>query len=315
MISKKLSKIGKSSTMLILPKSWLDHTNLHPGDTVFINPQETDLIISSEYAPKTDRTTIAMKEFDKSELEREIIGAYIAGYDEILIKTSEISRYSATITKVTRFLSGAEVLSETGDETLIKCILQPTEVSISGIIKRMKYLVDQMLGASKDTIMTEGEENIRAMEDNVDRLFFLGTRFLNKALYDPTFISKLGIRRGDIVANQKTIENLEKIADYSMKIKRELDNVKKKNAQRACQMLEDSRKLLDVALESFLDRDKNKAHEVFSIYEGFHKKRDFAINELSAEERGSPSGVIVFYYCSRVGHIALNIAETTFDLR
>jgi len=135
---------------------------------------------------------------DNNYLLRQLIGAYIAGYNSIKIKSKD--RLPApiiiSVRKFTQITIGQEVVEETNTSIIIKDLLKPAEMPFNSTIKRMHLTVKSMHEDAMNTLETGNRkivEEILSRDNDVDRLHWLVARQHNIILQNYNLAEKMDI--------------------------------------------------------------------------------------------------------------------------
>lgn len=111
---RRLQATGGSSLTLTLPKVWLERWQLKSKDEVLINASGPTLLIKP--ASRMQRQTAIEINLDDKKpawIVREIIGAYIAGADRIVLEAKRINpAQNGTVRQTIQQLFGFEILEE-----------------------------------------------------------------------------------------------------------------------------------------------------------------------------------------------------------
>ena len=165
---RKVQITGGSSYIITLPKDWAKSSNIKKNDPLglIIQPDGTLLV-----TPKiTDERLQKIKEFDVGDINeptyffRCLIGAYIAGYTTIKIKSTERMPpfVRMIVGKFTQTTIGQEVVEETDKSITIKDLLDPAEMPFDSTIKRMHTIVKSMY---EDVISALKNSDRKVLED------------------------------------------------------------------------------------------------------------------------------------------------------
>ncbi|UCB59183.1 MAG: phosphate uptake regulator PhoU [Thermoplasmatales archaeon] len=162
---RKVQVTGGSSYVITLPKEWIRSTNIQKNDPIGLNIRsDGTLLITSKMV---DKQSEKIKEFTVTEetdqiyLLRQLVGAYIAGYNSIkILSKSRIKINVRTgVRNFTQITIGQEVVEETDKSIIIKDLLKPAEMPFNSTIKRMQVIVQSM---NKDaiSILKKGNKKI-----------------------------------------------------------------------------------------------------------------------------------------------------------
>ena len=226
---RKVQRSGGSSFIVSLPKKWVDATRIEKNDPVgLIIQQDGTLLIT----PNTSGMQIQKrKEFavdmstDRTLLLRELIGAYIAGFTEIKVK-SKVRLPADIIEQVRHFTAmsiGQEVVEETDKEILIKDLLNTSEMPLDNTIRRMGVIVTKMTEDAVASLRAKDVElahNVIDRDGDVDRLQWLIARQVNLIFSDVNLSRRMNIPVSTASGYVQIAKIIERIADHAVKIAR-----------------------------------------------------------------------------------------------
>lgn len=252
--------------MITLPKDWVESNNLKKNDPVQLQPRNGNLIIHSEMSGKDNPS---LKEINVTEdgpfLFRQLLGAYISGYREIIInsKSGTISGDSANIiANFTQAAIGFEILEDDGKHILIRDLMNHKDMPHSKSIERMKVLVDTMLSDIQKSTATDDLTVLSKMENRdaeVDRINWLISRQANISLSEQA-------RDNLLLTNVIIGRILERIGDHSVNISKNLLKIDGDPQQELIDVLiRDSMKdiltFYQSSIEGFINNDIHIAEE------------------------------------------------------
>lgn len=303
METRKIQKTGGSSYVITLPKDWLmklvktkqlkpgeNETNDDGGDGIkgmklglITQPDETLLITPNlSGKPLERKKTIEIEEIpDTTFFYRFLISAYIAGYTKIEISSKEalLPPYRLLIRDFVQQIIGCEVVEERDNYVLIKDLLKPEEMPFENIIKRMyrttKNMHSTAIFALKNSDKTTAQ-NVRLMDDDVDRLHWLVTRLTNMLLSDPTLGEKMGITAGAAAIMFLISRIIERIADHAVRI---ADNtvllfdqkIDKNVIDQIEASINTALQVFQISIDSLFEKDTQKANQNI---ESIHRPED-----------------------------------------
>lgn len=225
---RKLVAFGKSSFIISLPKKWINENNLKKGDHIVVEEGETDLILRTSQKEKQEtqrKTIIDTKEKNLASIRAEIVGAYLNGVDIIEILSNDLETRLPEIKEILRNLSGLEIMEQTSTKMIAKDILNPKEVEIHSIIRRMDVIVRSMIDDTHRCLQEKNKlkketivGNIRQRDEDINRLYFLSNRVIKNALSHPAFARTLQMSAWQLHSAASVILLLEKIADRQKRI-------------------------------------------------------------------------------------------------
>jgi len=185
---------------MTLPKEWIKLSNIKKNDPLGIYIQsDGTLLITPKMSRAQDKK---IKQFDmkhiskQSYLLRELIAAYIAGYNTITINSDKRISPSirSTITEFTHATIGQEVVEETDNSITLKDLLNPTEMPFDRTIKRMNIIVRGMNEDAIKAFKTNDQslaERVINRDSDVDRLHWLVARQHNTIIQNVSLAEKM----------------------------------------------------------------------------------------------------------------------------
>jgi phosphate uptake regulator len=325
---RRIQMTGGSSYIVTLPKDWIKSLNIKKNDPVGLLSQTDGTLLIT---PKIDREqTQRIKEFDASNvtnqdfLLRRLIGAYIAGYNSIEIKSS--TRMSPvvkmTVRKFTQTTIGQEIVEETDTHIILKDLLNPAEMPFDRTIKRMHIIVK---GMHEDIILAIQRNDRRLAEDvlsrdnEVDRLHWLAARQHNIILQNVSFAEKMGITIELATTSFLISRIIERIGDHVIRIAKnainftdtKIDDLLIEKLESASQVALD---IFNKSISSFLRRDVKLANETIESVEKL-ETRCKEINKLALKQTGEfiiSLGYVV-ESIRRIGEYSSDISENVIN--
>jgi len=325
---RRVQMTGGSSYIITLPKDWVKKLKIQKNDQVGLITQSDGTLLIT---PKIEReTTQKDKEFDVSNITnqnfllRHLIGAYISGYNSIIIKSS--TRMSPTLKMTVRNFTqttiGQEIVEETDNQIVVKDILNPAEMPFDRTIKRMHIIVKGMHEDILIAIQRNDKnlaEDVLSRDNEVDRLHWLVARQHNIILQNVSFAEKMGITIELATTSFLISRIIERIGDHVIKIaKNALNITDKKIDQTIIEKLELANNLaLDLfnkSITSFLRRDVKTANDTIESVEKLEIKCK-EINKLALKQKGEfviSLGYIV-ESIRRIGDYSADISENVIN--
>src|ERR1041385_792867 len=191
---RKIQVTGGSTHVVSLPKKWVDRNGLGRSDTVAIH-EEPDgsllLIPHSEgrVAPKSLTVEIPDAPSDE-EVVRRLVGAYLAGADEIHIRSKGKMdpKVRALVRDITRDLVGVEILEESASAMTLQDLVGVSDMDLRKTLTRMQRIARIMCDDAVAALQardTESAKQVAERADELDRLLWLGTKQMAALLEQP----------------------------------------------------------------------------------------------------------------------------------
>ena len=272
---RKVQVTGGSSYVISLPKTWVKTLNIKKNDPLGIIIQADGTLLITPNINEEQLQKI--KEFNVDEINeptylfRCLIGAYIAGYTIVKIKSNKTIPPSirTTVRKFILMAIGQEIVEETSTSITIKDILNPTEMPFENTIKRMHVIVKSMhedaINALKNKDKTLAEDVI--LRDNeVDRLHWLIARQQNIVSRNIKLAQKMGLTAG-LIANYFLISRIiERIGDHAVRIARNAlslidEEIDEKIIDSIISTSNLALKTFNKSIKSFISRDIGTANQ------------------------------------------------------
>ena len=200
---RRLQLTGGATYTLSLPKPWISANNLASRDSIRIDWRPSGELMLSPLEDSEERRTeitINLGGLPKGALYDHLMGAYISGVQEILIK-GKLTLNRKTRNEIRRFLRstrGFEIGEEDDYSTRLISLLNTGELPLSASLNRMYLLlsslvrdiVEALQGADSELISDHDER-----EREVDGLQYLIERQVGSMLSSSQIVKSLGISR------------------------------------------------------------------------------------------------------------------------
>jgi len=273
--ARKVQKTGGSSFIISLPKEWINRHEIKAKDTIGILSQPDGNLLIIPYM--SSEKYVKEKKFDMDEIKdsdflfRQLIGAYIMGYNIIEVTSSRkfTSEIKHTVRAFRDITIGTEIEEETENYVKIKDLIDPTEMPFEKTIKRMYILANGMHEDALKALETGDKklaEKVIESDDEIDRLNWLIERQAHIVLRDIILCQKLNITLED-ASNFKLISRfLERIGDHAVKIAKNVilidyQKIDKQLYNNIMKASEISLELLNMSLDAWLQKDLHLANE------------------------------------------------------
>ena len=223
---RRLQLTGGATYTLSLPKPWVSENNLNSRDSIRIDWRSSGELMLSPLEDSEERRTeisINMDGLPTGALYDHLMGAYISGVQEILIK-SKTPLDRKTRNEIRRFLRstrGFEIGEEDDSSTRLISLLNAGELPLSSSINRMYLLLSSLVrdilealeGADSELISDHDER-----EREVDGLQYLIERQVGSMLSSSQIVKSLGISRKQGVEYANLARSLERMMDHADQI-------------------------------------------------------------------------------------------------
>jgi phosphate uptake regulator len=219
---RKVQRTQSGTFFVCLPKSWAERYNLQRGGIVALfETSDGKLLIDPQYSVEAPPRTITLKLGPY--LSREVIGAYLLGYDIIRVESKERINFEIrdTIKKNVMRLVGLEIVEEDYSKIVLQCLLEPSGFPPEKILRRGYAIV---AGMHRDVVNAfidgdvQAAKGVVARDDESNRLYFLLVRILRTIIQNPSLSDKLGVSPIDCLDYRLAASLVEAIGDECVRV-------------------------------------------------------------------------------------------------
>jgi len=271
---RRIQKTGASTMTISLPKDWIRSNSIRPGDSLAIRVM-ADGTISID--PKIDRTKTDSRKVIwvgpnelQEHLTRKLIGAYLAGYNIIEVRSKERLdlELKHAVKEISRMVIGPEVIEETSNTVVLHDLSDPVELPQEKCVRRMHLIVGSM---HRDAISALRESDLALAEDvidrdaDVDRLYWMAVKQYNMILKDRKLSERIGVDIFEGMNLMLVARGIERIGDHAEKIASNTiiainAKVNISNQAEIDKLSDSALILLDKAMEAFFLKDIDTAN-------------------------------------------------------
>lgn len=324
--TRKVQKSGRGSTVISLPKEWVQRSGLKPGDPVALHFQRDGSLLISPHLVETSPRLRCAIEVDATRPERtarQVIAAYLEGCGQIELRSrGELSpALRQKLHESFRKIVGLEVVDEAPDRILLLDLASPSEFPMGRGLRRMNMLTKAMVEDAMSTVV-DGEsdrlQSVLARDDEVDRIFWLVFKQHHLVLRDPRFAGKIEMTPQRSLGYMLSARIFERVADHACVIARSSADLKgalpKGIAEGLRKAGTDALELLDRAFQCFVGAAGEEAHEVIEEVRPF-EKRLASLRESIGGLKGKQAVALAYVLESieRTGAYAADLAELAIN--
>ena len=277
---RNLQKTGGKSYIVTLPKKWVITNFLKDKDKLKIFDHKKYLkIVPFSYKRQETFQICQIDNMSKSQIEREIIGYYLSGVDNIIVKAKNMTyEQRSTIRYVSYKLIGCECLESSTNQMLLKNTSNYANILMPEYIKKIISIIILMY---QDTLkyLKNGERamarDIIERDIEIDRLNLAVIRYNTILLNEIEVEDNNTMKLFDSHFYEIVAIRLERIADHIVRIA-EYYLLTDKNYKPVFNSLEKSVlkntfQNLNLCQEMLFLLDKQKAHYYLDIFDEFSK--------------------------------------------
>lgn len=295
--------------LISLPKEWIIENGLDKGALLSLDiNRDNSIIIHAPKEAKSKEVIINYPSEYGDAISKEITGAYLLGYDLIIIKGKDAISYNdrELIKRAIERFIGLEIVDEDAYNIKAQFLLDANTLDPTKILQRMNSII---IGMYKDTIRSFIEKNdsmlriISRRDSEVNRQYFLLVRFIRSALLDLSLAERLNLSSIDILDYRIAANLFEGAGDSIVELAKTLLNYK--NA--IPRMLLDAalliEKLQSLAVNAFLNNNREYAIQVMNEYITLTKM-------LDEVKKGSDISTLnIIYILDRISRYWTDVAD------
>lgn len=323
---RRLQMTGGSTYTISLPKTWISELKLKKNSEVTLvkNLNASITLFHEIEDTKTHSVTSVGKNNTEESIRRKIIAMYLSGYKTIEIKTKGIeisSSHRNTIRDLVRnTLMGTEIIETSSKKIVLQVLTQLAQLSFNIALKRM---YDSATNMHQDAIIAlknqdeESAEEVRKLDDEVDRFSLYLMRNLNLALENTQILLDSGLSKpSDCLGYRTVVKCVERIADHAVLIAKKVkylhspinDKIMKEIESLSAETLI----VFDNSIDALSKRDYNSAEKVAASVTSVVEKEKQLMDSLKSDENTAIIK-LVLEDIRRTAEYSKDIAEITMD--
>ena len=325
---RKIQVTGGSTHVVSLPKKWVDRTGLGRSDTVAIHeePDGSLLLIPHSEGKVASRTlTVSLPALpSEEEVVRRLVGAYLAGADEIHIRSANKMdpKVRQIIRDITRDLVGVEILEESASAMTLQDLVGVADMDLRKTLTRMQRIARIMYD---DAVMAlqardiEAAKSVAQRDDELDRLLWMVSKQMHALLEQPRLAAKLSVRPAEALNLFLAARALERMGDHAAKMCENIvelkgDTVPKAVIESLVAQADTVRKIWDDAFTSLKRPDFDTASAAADRGEAAAKWRKTFPNLVRGLDHESVGPLILIAdSIDRTRGYAIDLAETAMN--
>lgn len=329
METRKLQKTGGSTFVVSLPKQWVLSSNLKEGDPVSITVDDHGFLILDPSLGARRPVQKAEIQVDEQEdpghLMRRLIGLYVSGHDEILVRSKLriAPETRKTIRDFARRVIGSEIVEESANTISVQDVADHANLDMRKIIRRMHLMCRSMLADALDALIRGDADlanDVVARDDEVDRLYWFTAKQRSMILRDPSIARKMGVGVPESAFYLAASKALERIADHAARIAYSVPALKgEKIPEKLIKEVQSYgskvASVLDGSVESLLRGDIELANRVADEQERLREGGGRIMHQIMEHRgKGTVPLALVVESLERTGMYSADVAETAINL-
>ncbi|MBU0758685.1 MAG: hypothetical protein KKG59_02500 [Nanoarchaeota archaeon] len=180
-MERKLVRQGRNALTVTLPAKWLRKRGLEAGDVIKVLEKGNSLRITTDTRQKPEQIKLDLRNHERNATYHKIIGAYVQGYDKILVQFDDIM----LVQEVANILLGMIVEEYGKDSLTISSIISVPEDNFAKVLRRATHLLTQQAKLLVDIALGDGTlVQMKEQEHVLDYNLRYCMRYINKYLRD-----------------------------------------------------------------------------------------------------------------------------------
>jgi len=280
---RRLQRIG-SSTLVTLPKEWVDANNLKKNAAVEIETGQNTLSITLNPETRPTKDVVISYPLPKEEnIVADLTGAYLLGYDMIKIKSKSTIpiKDRDNIRNSSRRLVGIEIVEEDASTIQMQFLLDATTLNPQKILKQISTIVLGMYNDVTSSLTSSDRSNLQTLpsrDDEVNRQYFLLVRLIRSTMIDKRLANAFNLESIDILDYRIAANLLEAVGDAIVELSTALYNTKlsQKDLKKIYEVTKNFGNMQEKAIDAFINNNRKLAIEAISL----HKKNQSKISSI-----------------------------------
>ncbi len=284
---RRIIKFGNSSHVISIPKYWMKKHKLGKGDLVYFSENGNNelLLAAKPESPYTEKKEVSIRidEGNSEEISRKIVSKYIDGCDLLNITWNEnISGKTDDIRGIVQGLMAFEIIEHSKNKIVAKDFLNPSEISIVALIRRIDTLIKANIEDLESTYKTDYQEMYRRDFD-VNKICHLLYRVIKKSLNDPILARNLNMTNTDLFNSWNVVHHIERIGDEMKRISKNLFLAKpnKQNYEKFFGLYKRSAQSYLSVMKAYYTKDEDLAYNVAGDKDKIIKECDNLMNSVN----------------------------------
>jgi phosphate uptake regulator len=287
-------------------------------------PDGTLNIATLETSSQPKRMKMEIGSYKGEKLVRNLIAAYVAGYDIIELSSNRIlAEQKKIIRDICHKLIGPEIIEETAKSVLIQDLLNPEEVSVKKSIRRM-FLISTSMQKDAIAALKNNEKDlaldVMQRDDEVDRLFLLISKQF-RSLFRGTRLTDMTETTIDEYHDFRMVAGaLERIADHAHRVASVARKLEEPVPPELMKPLEEAsdeaRKVVEESIDALYGSDVGLANRIIDSIGTFKAHIDrlnVSFLKLENVEMAVDLGIVADSI-ERTADYGSNIAETAINM-
>ena len=313
---RRLQRIG-SSILVSLPKEWVDANNLDKSSQVEIETGQDSISISANKETRPTKELVISYPLPKEEnIVANITGAYLLGYDVIVINSKSIipGKDREEIRNSMRRLVGMEIIEEDASHINMQFLLDATTLNPAKILKRMSSIALGMYDDVLNGLISDDKSNLQTLSKRdveVNRQYFLLVRLIRSTLVDKRLSKVFNLENIDVLDYRVAANVLENAGDSIVELSEFIFNfsLSEEYSKKIYDVVIDFNKVAEKSIIAFTKPDRLLAIEAISMHKQYEEKLSLLRTSLGNKKQIPLDFLDLIYMFERIAQSWADVAD------
>ncbi|MGY5151233.1 MAG: PhoU domain-containing protein [Candidatus Nitrosopumilus sp. bin_6a] len=313
---RRLQRIG-SSILVSLPKEWVDANNLDKSSQVEIETGQDSISISANKETRPTKELVISYPLPKEEnIVANITGAYLLGYDVIVINSKSIipGKDREEIRNSMRRLVGMEIIEEDASHINMQFLLDATTLNPAKILKRMSSIALGMYDDVLNGLISDDKSNLQTLSKRdveVNRQYFLLVRLIRSTLVDKRLSNVFNLENIDVLDYRVAANVLENAGDSIVELSEFIFNfsLSEEYSKKIYDVVIDFNKVAEKSIIAFTKPDRLLAIEAISMHKQYEEKLSLLRTSLGNKKQIPLDFLDLIYMFERIAQSWADVAD------
>ncbi len=313
---RRLQRIG-SSILVSLPKEWVVANNLDKGAQVELETGQDSISISANKETRPTKELVISYPSPKGEnVVANITGAYLLGYDVIVINSTSIipGKDREEIRNSMRRLVGMEIIEEDASHINMQFLLDATTLNPSKILKRISSIALGMYDDVLRGLISDDKSNLQTLSKRdveVNRQYFLLVRLIRSTLVDKRLANVFNLENIDILDYRVAANVLENAGDSIVELSNFIFNfsLSREFSKKIYDVVKDFNNIAEKSIDAFTKPDRLLAIEVISMHKKYEEKLSLLRTTLGNKKQIPLDFLDLVYMFERIAQSWADLAD------
>lgn len=259
---RKIIQLGNNTSVISLPKRWVDQYKLSKGDALITQIHGNSIIFRTAPQQKSTKKIVTIsitKKTPQHAIKRRLISVYENNATQVTFTGQGLHAHSQYITTLVESFIGLEIIEQTPSTIVAKTYISSEEIDVKTFVKRIDTTLRAAVIEFFEFFETKNSllvDSISQKEINIDKLTLMMKRVIKERLeqfelYKETPASLL--HYWDIISNLEKVSDI--ITTYALEIQHE------KNIQPLPGCATKARMIFKKILNNMYGKDVEKANQ------------------------------------------------------